>query len=86
MKTIIPPYIVPIEGAEVNILEVSKNTLHNGKTFFIVTCYVEYKGFRSKTFSLTIKDNKELLSKLKVEIAKMKLMIYLGKTQFFEKI
>jgi len=82
----IPPITISLDGAKATILEISKVALDEETKFYIVTCYVEYNNYKSKTFTLQVSNNKELIEKLRCEIAKMKWMIRLGHTYLFERI
>jgi len=72
-----------IDSAQVHILEVTKRQLVTGDVFYHVSCYVTYKNFVSPVFALRVKDEKELLFKLRVEVNKMKLLIAEGHTNLF---
>ncbi|MCD6487805.1 MAG: hypothetical protein J7K21_01085 [Desulfurococcales archaeon] len=85
-KVIVPPVVVEIDGAKVYILEVTPHNWVDKKKHYIVSCYVEWNGWRSQVFQLDVTSNKELKAKLKTEIAKMKLAILSGNTHFFTKV
>lgn len=84
-RVIIPPMAVDIDGARVYILEVTENDWIDEEKHYLVTCFVEYKGYRSRVFTIDAKTNAELLAKLRTEVAKMKLLIMTGQTHLFTK-
>lgn len=71
---VIPPFSVEVDGAIVDVLEVSKQPLSSGETWYIVSCSIRYKGIRSKVFPLFVKDEEDLKNKLKVEVTKIKMI------------
>jgi len=85
-RVIVGPVVVELDGAKVHILEVVPHSWVDGKKHYVVSCIVEWGGYRSSIFSLDVTSNKELEAKLRTEIAKMKLMIMAGRTEFFTKI
>ena len=82
----IPPYVFSLDGAKVTILEVMKLGIDEKNYLYLVSCYIECRGYRSKVFNLTVRNNAELIEKLRTEIAKMKLLIMTGQTHLFQKI
>lgn len=74
MRITIPPRILELDGARVYILEVTRHDWVDGKTHYIVSCMVEWNGKKSQIFSLDVTSNEELVAKLRVEIARFKLM------------
>ena len=82
----IPPVEVQVLDAKVTIAEVRGYTSFAGERRYIVSCFVEWGGYRSPLFQLDVKDNDELEQKLKVEIAKMKLAIHSGFTLPFQRV
>ena len=85
-RVIVPPLVVEIDGAKVYILEITEHEWVDNKKHYLVSCFVEWNGYRSQTFVLDVTSNRELVAKLKSEIAKMKAMILSGNTQVFRKI
>jgi len=85
-RIIVPPVAIRIDDAWVYIIEVVPHDWIDGKKHYLVSCYVEWGGYRSQVFTLDVTSNKELEYKLRTEIAKMKLMIMSGKTELFKKI
>lgn len=84
-RIIIPPVIAEVDGARVHILEITENEWVDGKKHFIVTVFVEWNGYRSGVFDLDVTSNAELLAKLRVEIAKMKLQVMMGYDKLYSK-
>jgi hypothetical protein len=82
----VPPVELQVLDAKVAIVEVARSVRFDGEVHYHVSCTVEWGGYRSPIFHLDVKDNDELERKLKVEIAKMKLMIASGFTVPFQRI
>jgi len=72
----IPPFYVEVDGVRVQILESSKHTLLTGETWYIVSCRIIYKGITSKIFPLFVRNEEDLVNKLKIEITKIKFLDY----------
>lgn len=80
------PTEIEIDGAKAKIYEVVDVTPPGAKEKqYLVTCSIEYKDYVSNIFSIIARDEKELKMKLRVEVAKMKILILLGETRFFER-
>lgn len=82
-RVIIPPLEVDVEGVKCTILEVTEHEWLDNKKHYIVSVFCRYKGYRSHVFQLDVTSNKELVQKLKVEAAKMRLLILTGQTHVF---
>jgi len=82
-RVIVPPAVVELDGAKVYILEVTSRRWLDGKTHYLVTCFIEIGDKRSQVFSLDVTSNEELKAKLRAEIAKMKLVLVAGRTDLF---
>ena len=85
-SAIIGPITFDLDDAKVTIIEVSKYTTLDNKTRYIVSMQVEYGGYLSPIFQLDVANNDELISKLRTEIAKMKIAIHVGFTRPFTKL
>ncbi|MEM2249829.1 MAG: hypothetical protein QXP16_03945 [Candidatus Bathyarchaeia archaeon] len=70
------PFFITVDGVPVTILEVLKTQLISGETHYHVAVRFNYKGVTSRTVSLHVKDMKELVNKLKIEVTKIKLVDY----------
>jgi len=81
----VPPVEIQVLDAKVTIVEVRGYTSFAGERRYIVSCFIEWSGYRSPVFQLDVKSNEELERKLKVEIAKMKLAIASGFTLPFQR-
>jgi hypothetical protein len=81
----VPPVELQLLDAKVTIVEVRKYELPWTGPMYHVACVVEWGGYRSNVFFVDAKDNEELERKLKVEIAKMKLMVASGFTAPFQR-
>jgi len=82
----IPPVETELDGAKVTVVEVSDYTTLSGEKRYIVSCIVETDGYRSQLFRLDVRDNEDLERQLRIEIAKMRLMITSGFTLPFQRI
>jgi hypothetical protein len=70
----VTPFTVDVDGVKVQVVEVSKQTLVTGETWYIVSVRVNYKGVESRVFPLFVRDSRDLKNKLKVEITKLKII------------
>jgi hypothetical protein len=84
-RILITPVEVEVEGAKCTILEVTSREWIDKKTYYTASVYCEYAGKRSQIFQLDVTSNEELINKLRVEVAKMKLAILLGYDHLFSK-
>jgi len=82
----VPPVELELLDAKVTIIEVHKYETPWTGPVYHVACVVEWGGYRSQVFFVDAKDNVELEQKLKVEIAKMKLMVMTGYTALLQRI
>jgi len=81
----IPPYHFSLDGADVYVVEVVEQPLLNSK-IYIASMYVEWKCYRSNRFFVVARSEKELIAKIRAEIAKMKAFIFSGNDHLFTKI
>jgi len=85
IKLTIFPRELEVDGAKAKIYEIVDVTPPGSKEKqYLVTCAIEYGDYRSKVFSIIARSEKELKTKLRVEVAKMKVLLLLGETRFFE--
>ena len=70
----VTPIAVEIQGCIVYILEVLKNEAPDGTNWYHVVCRVKCGSVESKTFDISVRNTKELIAKLRTEIAKLKLI------------
>jgi hypothetical protein len=82
----VPPVETELDGAKVTVVEVTSYTAVNDEKRYIVSCIVETDGYRSQLFRLDVRDNEELARQLRIEIAKMRLMLRSGFTLPFQRI
>jgi len=82
----VPPIELQLLDAKVTIVEVHRYETPWTGPVYHVACVVEWGGYRSQVFFVDAKDNVELEQKLKVEIAKMKLMVMTGYTAPLQRI
>ena len=82
----LPPFYVEVEGARALILEVSRAEAVPGDVWYIVSTQLEYKGIRSKTFTLQARSEEDLLNKLKMEVTKLKFMELAYGTEFLRRV
>ncbi|MEM4500561.1 MAG: hypothetical protein QW512_00325 [Thermofilaceae archaeon] len=73
-RLLIPPFSLSIDGALVDVLEVSKQPLPSGEVWYVVSCSIRYKGVKSKVFPLFVRDEDDLKNKLKIEMTKVKFL------------
>jgi hypothetical protein len=85
-KIIVTPIETALDDAKVRIVGVVSYTRYDGARRYIVSCSVEWGGYRSGTFTLDVADGAELERKLKVEVARMKLAILSGQEHLFAKV
>jgi len=81
MRVIVPPVELEIDGAKIYILEVTEREWIDKKKHYLVSCIIEYRNYRSQVFTLDVTSNKELMAKLKTEVAKIKLFLKSGKRE-----
>jgi len=86
IEVIVPPISFKLDGADVTIIGVVSRDALDGGRRYIVSCQVEWRGWRSPVFRLDVADNRELRNKLRVEIARMKICILSGFTRPFQKV
>lgn len=72
----IPPFSIEVDGFQVDVLEVLKTQLISGDTWYHVVVQINYKGIKSRRYTLDVKNEKDLLNKLKIEITKVKFIEY----------
>jgi len=85
-KVIITPVEARVDDGKVTIVEVVGYTRVDGERRYIVSCLLEWGGYRSQPFHLDVGDGAELERKLRVELAKMKLAVMAGHTFPFTKV
>jgi len=76
----IPPISFELDGCLVTIYEVTRVELINGEKWYLVHLDIEYRGRRTRRFTLTARNTDELKKKLLVEISKLKLAHLSGVT------
>ena len=81
----IPPYHLSLDGADVYIVEIVEQSILDGK-IYIASMYVEWKCYRSNRFFVMASNEKELIAKIRAEIAKMKAFIFSGNEHLFTKV
>jgi len=59
------------------LIELSKQEPVWGEPYYIASVKIIYKGIASRTFPLFVRDQRDLLNKLKVEITKIKFIDYM---------
>lgn len=80
LDNVIPPIQFSLDGCKVTIYEVLRSQLVTGKTYYHVNLSLEYRGKKSKRFSIDVTSTEDLRKRLLVEIAKFKWMIMLGES------
>jgi len=74
VRVIVPPLVVELEKCLAYILEVTEYKTIAGKERYLVSCRVKCGDKTSPVFFLDVQSNEELISKLKVEVSKFKLL------------
>jgi len=82
----VTPVFTEVAGATVVIVGVVPYTTLTGEKRYLVSCVVEYGGWRSQPFVLDVASNEELERKLRVEVARMKVFIASGYTVPFQRV
>ena len=72
----IPPFSVKVDDAVATVWEVIPITLPTGEKRYHVTLSIRYKGIESRRFFLDVRDTRDLVNKLKIELAKLKIIEY----------
>jgi hypothetical protein len=78
LRVVVPPLDVDVDGVTCTILEVSRHEWVDGREHYIVSVVCRYDGRRTNVFQLDVTSNDELLAKLRVEVAKLKIAGLLG--------
>ncbi|MCL7388579.1 MAG: hypothetical protein LZ173_01380 [Thaumarchaeota archaeon] len=71
------PIFLEVDGVPVMLVEVSKQEPVYGSPYYITSVKIIYKGIHSRVIPLFVRDTKELINKLKVEITKIKFIDYM---------
>jgi len=71
----ITPFFIRVDGCRVEVIEVRKSRQgeYGGDH---VALSINYKGIWSRRYDITVRDMKDLIRKLKVEITKLKYIDY----------
>jgi len=72
----ITPFSIIVDGVPVRILEVLKTALDPENPQYHVTVQIDYHGTKSRIYTLDVRDTRDLVKKLKVEITKIKMLRY----------
>lgn len=72
----IPPFSIEVDGHVFDVIEVLKTQLLNGETWYHVVVRLNYKGIKSRTYTLDVRSEQDLINKLKAEVTKVKFMEY----------
>jgi len=65
-----------VDDVPVRILEVLKTSLDPKNPWYHVVVQIIYKGIKSRIYTLDVRNTKDLVKKLKVEITKIKMLEY----------
>jgi hypothetical protein len=85
-QIIIPPFFLEVDGCKVDVVEVRKSELFTGDVWYHVVVSIEYKGIKSKYYTLDVKDTKDLIDKLKIEITKLKFIEYAYGIEYLKRL
>ena len=83
VEVYVTPLSLSVDGARVTIIGVVPYESLDGERRYIVSCQVEWRGWRSPIFQLDVASNRELSVKLRAEIARMKIFVLSGYTHPF---
>jgi len=72
----LPPFSIEVDGVRVTVLEVLKSQLISGETWYFVVVQLNYKGVLSRRYTLSVRDVRDLVNKLKMEVTKIKFIEY----------
>jgi len=72
----LPPFFLEVDGVPVQVVEVHKREMITGEVWYIVSVRIIYKKIASRTYTLFVKNTRDLVNKLKVEITKLKFIDY----------
>lgn len=78
VESIIAPVSFKLDKAVITIYEVNKSTLVSGDVWYHVHLDIKIGKYRSRRFTLDVRDVNELKKKLLVEISKFKMLILMG--------
>ena len=70
----IPPFTVAVDDCLVDILEVLEHRPPWGPEY-TVAARIRCHGIATRTFDLTVRDTRQLLARLRAEIAKLKILV-----------
>jgi len=82
----ITPYSFYYKGCKVTIWGAKRFDLPTGERRYLLSLEVEWRGYRSRQFTLEVKDSYDFKNKLDLEIARMKLAILTGNLSPFVKV
>jgi len=81
----IPPFVIYIDNAAAHVVEL----IHHkgfGIDIYTASVWVEWNCYKSPPFLIWFHTRDEFIAKLRVEIAKMKAIIYSGKDHIYQKV
>jgi hypothetical protein len=85
-RVIVTPVDIEVDGARCTIVEITSREWIDKRIIYTVSVYCEYAGRRSQIFHLDVTSNEELINKLRVEVAKMKIAIASGYDHLFRQM
>jgi hypothetical protein len=71
------PIFLEVDGVPVMIVEVFKQEPVYRPPLYITSVKIIYKGIHSRVIPLLVRDTRELINKLKVEVTKIKFIEYM---------
>jgi len=86
MSFVLPPIIIDVEDAKVEILEVVKYTLPNGEDRYHVVCRLYWRDIKTRPFFLDAKDMDDLRKKIEIELSKIKILYIIGGRNIVEEV
>ncbi len=78
LRVVVPPLDVDVDGVTCTILEASRHEWIDGSEHYMVSVVCMYDGKKSNVFQLDVRNNEELIAKLRLEVAKLKIASRLG--------
>jgi len=76
-KIQLTPFSIIVDETTVRVLEVLKTELDPQNPWYHVVVQINYHGIKSRIYSLDVRNTKDLVKKLKIEITKIKMLEYM---------
>jgi len=76
-KIQLTPFSILVDEVTVRVLEVLKTELDPQYPWYHVVVQINYHGIKSRIYSLDVRNTKDLVKKLKIEVTKIKMLEYM---------